>query len=626
MISRHKTLWALLLALLVLTTLTFLPGLDGSFIFDDFPNIVTNSRVHAESLDARSLKLAATAYEPGVYGRPLATVSFAIDHALWGMNAWGFKLTNLLVHLANTILVFSLLRRVLALPRAGAHWGPVAAFAIALLWAIHPLQVSSVLYVVQRMETLALTFVLLALLVYLRGRRAQMEGGRGWPWLVGSAVLACIGMLSKETAVLYPAYALAMELTVLGFEARSARTRRALRTLFLLGLAVATAIYLVEVLPHYLTSTFSNRNFSVYERLFSQLRVLPLYLGQMLLPLPANLTFYYDNFPKSTSLLNPATTLTGAALLLAMLTVAWHSRKRLPLISLGIMWFFIAHLLTSNVFNLELVFEHRNYFALLGILLAVADLVRRIPMRDGPALKHIAVGIVIIGFGGLAVLRSATWGDPLHLAMSQVAKNPGSARASSDLATLYVSMSDGYPNSPFYKMGADEFERASRLPASSPLPEQGLILMAATTGQPVKAEWWDRLTRKIKTRPIGPQEKMAVTGLVRQRFRGLELDDSRLSKAYEALLARGPMPATIYSQYGDYATVFLKDSALAAEMYVLAIERNPEDAAFAGRVVATLLERGRVTEAQAVLARARAMGLTAQSSFQAELRNVNEHR
>ena len=86
------------------------------------------------------------------------------------------------------------------------------------------------------------------------------------------------------------------------------------------------------------------------------------------------------------------------------------------------------------------------------------------------------------------------------------------------------------------------------------------------------------------------------------------------------------MPATIYSQYGDYATVFLKDSALAAEMYVLAIERNPEDAAFAGRVVATLLERGRVTEAQAVLARARAMGLTAQSSFQAELRNVNEHR
>src|SRR5690606_13318529 len=143
----------------------------------------------------------------------------------------------------------------------------------------------------------------------------------------------------------------------------------------------------------------------------------------------------------------------------------------------------------------------------------------------------------------------------LHLAMELVALNPDSERASNDLATLYVGMSDGNPDSPFYAMGALEFERGSRLPGASPLPEQGLILMAATTGQPVKDAWWDRLIHKVRTRPLGPQETMSVTGLMSQRYRGVALDDRRLSEAYAALLQRAPQ-AHLFARYGDFALTY----------------------------------------------------------------------
>ncbi|RYG88544.1 MAG: hypothetical protein EON59_04125 [Alphaproteobacteria bacterium] len=597
--------------LLLLTTAVYWPGLGGDFLFDDYPNIVSNPRVHAESLDWPTLKRAAAGYEPGQIGRPLATVSFAINHYLGAKAPWGYKFGSLCVHLLNATLVFLLLLRLFKLPRLAADaWPILAAFAISLLWAIHPLQVSSVLYVVQRMETLSLTFVLLALLAYLRGRVAQQDNRRGWPWLATSALLACVGLMSKETAVLFPVYALALELTVLGFNAARPGTTRFLKLAFGVGVTATLLAFVFLVLPKYLAAgAFAGRDFTVYERLLTQLRVLPMYLGQILLPLPGSMTFYYDAYPKSVGLLDPATTLLGGAFLLGLLLAAWLLRRRMPLAALGVFWFLGAHLLTSNVFNLELVFEHRNYFALLGVLLVVADLVRLVPMQDGPALKRVAVGALVLAFGFLGVLRAATWGDPLHLASDLVAKNPESARASSDLATLYVGMSGSDPNSPFFDFGRREFERGSLLPSASPLPEQGLILMAATTHQPVLDEWWVRLIHKLETQPISPQQTAAVTGLLSERYKGIVMDDRRLSQACQALLARKKQPAHLYAQVGDHALNYLHDEDLAGRMFVTAIERNPTDADYANRVLRALVADGHRRQARLVFDRGVALGL-----------------
>jgi len=152
---------AIVLAVLGCAALVYWPGLSGPFIFDDFPALVTNQRLHVSALDWGQLWRAATSFDPGGTGRQLAMASFALNHALGGLDPWGWKLGGLLVHLANALLVYLLCLKLLAL--AGVRQGlQLSAGGLALAWAVHPLQVSTVLYVVQRMETLCLTFTALA--------------------------------------------------------------------------------------------------------------------------------------------------------------------------------------------------------------------------------------------------------------------------------------------------------------------------------------------------------------------------------------------------------------------------------------------------------------------------------
>jgi protein O-mannosyl-transferase len=607
----------LLVTLFLLTVLAYWPGLGGDFLFDDFPAIVSNSGVHAEQLNLETLNKAARAFDPGLYGRPLAMITFAIDHSIWGKDPWGYKLSSLIFHALNAVLVFLLVGRMLSIASEGGsvsqagRWRYVAVLAIALLWAVHPLQVSTVLYVVQRMEILAHTFVLLGLLAYLRGRYRQIAGlPGGWTWIAVSALLALIGMLSKETPVLFPAYTLALELTLLRFAAKHANTMRSLKWAYIGGAAVALVIFAFFIVPHYSApGMFDFRGHSVTERLLTQLRVVPMYLGQILLPLPAGMTFYYDAYAVSHGWFDPPGTTLGGLLIGALLVAALALRRRMPLLALGILWFFAAHLLTSNVIPLELVFEHRNYFALLGVLLAVADLVQRIPTRDGPAIVRVGVASVVVGFGALTLIRSATWGDPMVFATDMVAKNPNSTRASNDLATLYVALSEGNPDSPFFYFGMSEFERGSRLPGSSPLPEHGLILMHAVAGRPAREEWWDRLIEKIRTRPLGTQDNLAVVGLVSQRNRGLELDDRRLAEAYTLYAARIAPPAHVLANFGDHAVNRLRDGDLAEEMFLRAVEASKADPAFVRRMVAILIEEGHHRHAAAVIERAGQLGL-----------------
>jgi hypothetical protein len=589
--------------------IVFWPGLRGGYLFDDYPNVVSNPLVNADTLDAASLKAALRGYNTGGFGRPLATASFLVDKVRGDKSPQPFKITNLVLHAINALLVLLLLRRLLALalPQQRTE---LLAFALALAWAVHPLQVSTVLYIVQRMEIISLTFVLLGLLAWLRGRTRQIQGTRGWPWLAASVLLAALGLLGKETAVLFPVYVLGLELTVLGFAAANPRTATAYRALWAVAVVAATVAFVLWVVPHFSSQTYySLRDFTVQERLLTQLRVLPTYLGWVVAPLPGHLVFYYDQLVASRSLFDPITTLLGGLFLASLLAAAVALRRRLPLFALGVFWFFGAHLLTSNVISLELAFEHRNYFALLGALLAIGALFARFTTDANRGVVRMSVAAALVALAALGMIRSATWGDPLLLASEMAASNPLSARASNDLAEQYMNLGGDNADSPFYYMAEQEFERGSRLPSASPLTEQGLLILAAAAGQTAKPEWWDRLQAKLEQRPIGPQERMAVVGLLRQREKGLPIDDRRLAQAYTLLLERHPAPAHIHAQFGDHAINRLGDAALAESLFLKATDLSADDPEFIANMVATLQGEGHEALAQAVVDRARQHGI-----------------
>lgn len=577
--------------LVAVVALAYLPGLGGGFIFDDYQNIVHQPAIKMQEWSRTALGDALLSFRHGI-GRPLPMLSFAIDHLIWGEDPFGYKVSSLAIHLANMLLISALTHRVLCLvpaPGVGRPFWPAA--AMALIWAVHPLQVSTTLYVVQRMETLSLFFVLLALLAYLAGRTRQMAGRRAWPFLALCLPLVALGLACKETAALFPAYALALELTLLGFRAAARGAARALCLVHaaLLVVLAATAALLA---PYYTDETFyAIRDFSAADRMLTQLRVVPMYLGWILLPRLGELTFYYDNFPASVSLLQPVSTLWGGIFLLLLVASAVFLRKKAPLYALGVLWFLLSHAITSSYLPLELVFEHRNYFSILGVLLAIYGLLRMMPAPSRHTAP-VALAALIVGLTALTVIRTATWGNPLHLATQLAQANPGSARASTHLGDEYVMLSRASHDPLFHQLAEQEYERGARIPGSSPMPEQGLLLLAASTGKPAKIAWWDSALAKLRTRAIGPQEMAMITNLLDLRLQGMPIDDRRLAEAYVLLVNRMRVPPTQHFAFGLHALVYLRDERLAGQLFELAVDNASENARLIEAMAKHLAQEG----------------------------------
>lgn len=568
----------LALALFALTLAAFWPGVSGGFVFDDYHNIVTNAHVQLKELSPGSLWRAANAYSGGT--RQLAMASFALNAYWAGLDPWAYKLTGLLVHALNAVLVFFLARRILAL---GSRIDPqrlsIAAAALALVWAVHPLQVSSVLYIVQRMETLCYSFLLVALLLYLRARVQQIESGRSHigPWL--GATLAWLGAwLCKETAVLLPLFTLALEASVLDFGAARAGQRRFWRLLYGAGTLLAALGFIFWAWPHYYhAAPYPGRDFNTAERLLTQGRVLMLYLQQSLLPLPGTLHFYYDNLPLSTGWLAPPTTLLSAVALLAALVLSVLARRRYPLAALGVWLFLAAHFLTSNVVGLEMAFEHRNYFALLGVLLACTELVARLPVRDGPGIKYLGIAALVLGIGILGAIRAATWGNVLLLASDMVDSNPQSARARMDLGVAYYELAGGDEDSPFFQFAARQFDEASRLPGVSTQPDVNLILMHASGSLPDDLididQVWQRYLQRLGTLHLSVETRTSVWSLLEQRMKGRNISDEGLQRALAIIFERSGQDDFRHAQAADYYLAVAGNRALAIEHYEQAIRK-----------------------------------------------------
>jgi protein O-mannosyl-transferase len=392
-------------------------GLGGPFVLDDHVNLAPVW----QWLDGqRSAHDAAFGSKSGPLGRPLAYATFMANAALGGQASFGFKLVNLLLHgLAATLLVGVLLRVLaLAAPQARPRTLTLLAIGIAALWALHPLHVSTVLYVVQRMTLLAALAQLGAVLAYLDGRALLARDPQRARWLLFLVFpgLIGIGLLAKETAVMALAYVAVLELAL--FRAPRPRALRAFFLFFLLLPVAAGALYLL-LDPSRIVQGYERRTFSLAERLLTQPRVLGDYLLALLLPLPGKLALFRDGYPLSTGWLQPLAT---AGWLLAwgvLAALAWALRTRLPLLLLGVSWFVAGHALESSFIPLEIHFEHRNYLPSVGILLAVFALLRAALPAPLSTLAMAGAVVLALVLAGSTAYRAYGWSSTDRLFASE---------------------------------------------------------------------------------------------------------------------------------------------------------------------------------------------------------------
>ncbi len=571
--------------LILLSFVVFSGGLGGGFLFDDYPNLVSDPHWRLTTLTLDGLREAIGNGFSGLGGRPLALLSFALDHLRAGPDPSALKLTNVAMHALNTVLVFLLVRMLVGFipARHGATAKRDSLFAacVAAFWSIHPLQVSTVLYIVQRMEIGAATGILLACLAYMQGRRRQMDGQRSWTWFVAASLATLAGLGFKESAVLAPVFIACIEICVLQF-AGPDRVSRWLKLLFT-GVAISAGlVFAFVVLPYFSApGRFAFREFDLQQRLLTQGPVLVHYLSQILLPVPDRLVFYYDNFPISRGLLTPAWTLIAWTILAGLAASVVLCRRRYPLAALGIAWFFVGHLLTSNVVPLELAFEHRNYLALLGVLLVLAEVSTRVLRRLHLDACVTLVAVVLVATVTLTTLQVMTWADPMRLATSLAGRNIESARASYALGRQLFEQSRDDTQSPSWSLAREEFLHAARLGARSPLPEQALIIMHARDGTPLPEDIWPRLQRKYAAYLLTPEAEGALWQLANCRqLEQCPLDAQALFETFIVALDRNPDSARLHSIYATFAYTVLQDSDLGTAMMREAVALAPNDAQF----------------------------------------------
>lgn len=586
----------------VVAGLVMLPGISGGFVFDDENNIASNLTIQINELTPGTIMQAMFGVQPGGMTRILPTLSFAFDH--WragGLDPSVFKGTNILIHALTTLLLAWFFRALLLAAKVAPGRVQWVAPALALAWAVHPLQVSSVLYVVQRMQTMNTLFLVLALLAYLKARVAQIEGNRsrtGWLLALLCWVLA---LGCKEDAILLPAYALAMELTVLRFAAARPAMASMLRRAYLLATVLGILVYLFVVIPHFWHwDAYPGREFSSWERLLTQGRVLCMHLGQIVFPLPRSMPFYYDWIEPSRGLLQPWTTLAAILLVPALLGVAWRLRMQRPLFALGVFLFFAGHFITSNVLNLELAFEHRNHFPLIGALLAIGDLLALCAskLKVRPRMAALAGGLLLAGLSAAAFSRAVDWSDPVSLATTSSEIAPRSARAWNSLSRSYLALGGGHRlDNPYLGQAIEACTRGAALAPYSVSCPANLVIYKTVQGTVTSSDW-TLLHERMQHVAMGPQNRQIMQALINGVVQGHALDEDGLIRTMEIFSQRGRPRARELASFGYFIHEKTHQPGKALAFFELAVSRSPENSEIPPEISAYLRSMGRADWAE----------------------------
>ena len=201
--------WLYALAVAVVVALVFLPAVRNGFVsWDDEENFLENPNYRG--LGLANLRWMWTTFHLGHYV-PLSWMTLGLDYELWGMNPAGYHATSILIHALNAALLFLLARTLLRRafpPAASSRRIDWAATVAALVFAIHPLRVESVVWITERRDVLSLFFYLATVLVWLRATSGEVFRARLY-W--GAVALFLCALLSKATAMTLPAVLLLLD-------------------------------------------------------------------------------------------------------------------------------------------------------------------------------------------------------------------------------------------------------------------------------------------------------------------------------------------------------------------------------------------------------------------------------
>jgi len=433
--------WVLAAAGLIIAAgaLAYANSFHGPFILDDIDAIPKNPYVRR--LWPIWEAMSAPAHETTAAGRPVVSLSLALNYAISGLGVWSYHVLNLVVHILAAMVLFGIVRRTLLSEKLRDRFGKasaVLALICALIWVVHPLQTQAVTYVIQRAESLMGLFYLLVLYCAIR----SFTSAHKRRWCAAAIVSCALGMGTKEVMASAPLMVLLYDRL---FIARSFKEILKRRWVLYAGLAATWVILgaLVAAGPRSRTAGLG-LTITPLDYAATQCNVIVYYLRLSFWPDPLVLDYAWP-IAKDFGDFAPAGAVLAA--LLAGTLVAFRYRPGLGFLGA---WFFVILGPSSSFLPIitEVAAEHRMYLSLAAVVVLVVicgyALGRRLPGLSaasdarrrmiGRVLGYSLAGAVVVTLGLLTARRNVDYRSRISIWQDLVDKRPSNHHAHNNLA------------------------------------------------------------------------------------------------------------------------------------------------------------------------------------------------
>ncbi len=395
----------------LLGVLVYLNAVNAEFVYDDLSYVQENPSVSGEA-PIFSEALPPHRKDLGLY-RPVTVSTYRWTHARFGLDPFAFHLVNVMLHAAASALVFA----------AGVRLGATRAVALAgaSIFAVHPIHVEAVAWVVGRAEILCTSFALLALVTF--GRPGDRRGALR---AILAAAFYALAALAKETALPFPALLFALDVASRGRASIRTCVARQVPFAVACGAIVAARIAVLDQFGPSVAGVPFLDSLDVLDRLALALIVIGKSLERFVLP--TSLTIYYDtkDFQGATPLL------VGIALGAAAVLLAWKSRA--PVVRSGLLLVGVGLLPFLHLVPIGSIFADRFvYLPSAGACLVLAYLLFRAGHRFGVVAT---VGVTLL-FGGMTLARNPAFHTTFRLWEDAAGADPTSAMPQFQLGMMY---------------------------------------------------------------------------------------------------------------------------------------------------------------------------------------------
>ncbi len=422
------------LAVIIIALICFgiyLNSLGNTFIFDDLHTIQNN------------LFIKNTAYIPGFFQgqytslplpkcmfRPLLLLTFSFNYIIGGLQPYGYHLINILLHFLNGAMLYSILKALNAKFSPNiADFSKINIFSglyaiVSILFITHPLHTETVSYITCRSDLLATFFILSGFLSHIKNKSS----------LVFFSYLGAL--LTKETALIFPLLLLACD-----FLAPEVKNKKKSWRLYAAVFLISAAYWLYRNYIFGLKLSqpinLSSPLRSFYSNILVQTVVTIFYLRLFVWPHPLTI---HHTLPNFNSLANP-TVFISASLLLTIIILIFISRKRLPLISLGLAWYLICLIPKFYAVLYVTAAEHHFYLPAIGLYICLAQAMRKFYLRRRKYFLYFGIGTAC-AFSTLVIFRNYEWNSSFSLWKSAIKANPASAIAWHEAGIEYLNINE----------------------------------------------------------------------------------------------------------------------------------------------------------------------------------------